>query len=82
MPNLTDLRVAVIATDGFEEPELTEPVKALKDAGAQVTIVSPAPGQIQGVRNDLNKTVKVTVDRTLRDVSAEDFDAVQLPAVP
>jgi deglycase len=79
MPNLTDLRVAVIATDGFEEPELTEPVKALKDAGAQVTIVSPAPGQIQGVRNDLNKTVKVTVDRTLRDVSAEDFDAVQLP---
>jgi protease I len=47
--------------------------------GARVTIVSPAPGQIQGVRNDLNKTVQVTVDRTLRDVSAQDFDAVQLP---
>ena len=38
MFELTDFRVAVLATDGFEESELMEPVKALKDAGAQVTI--------------------------------------------
>src|SRR3989475_9491164 len=79
MSKLTDFRVAVLATDGFEESELTEPVKALKDAGAQVTIVSLGPGQIQGVRHDLDKTVKVKVDRAIRDVSAEEFDAVHLP---
>jgi protease I len=75
---LTDLRVAVVATDGFEESELTEPVKALKEAGAQVTILSPKSGQIQAVRHD-EKTIRVKVDRTLKDTSPEDFDAVQLP---
>jgi deglycase len=79
MSELTDFRVAVLATDGFEESELTEPVKALKDAGAQVTILSLKPGQIQGVRHDLDKTIKVNVDRALRDVSAEEFDGVHLP---
>src|SRR5437870_34431 len=79
MSGLTGLRVAVLATDGFEESELTEPVKALKDAGAQVTILSLKPGKIQGVRHDLDKTVKVKVDRAIRDVSAADFDAVHLP---
>ena len=59
MSELTDFRVAVLATDGFEESELTEPVKALRDAGAQVTILSPEAGEIQGVRHDLDKTVRV-----------------------
>jgi protease I len=67
-----DLRVAVLATDGFEESELAEPVKALRNAGARVTILSLKPGQIQGVRHDLDKTVRVKVDRTIRDVSAGD----------
>src|SRR5437588_12971750 len=79
MPELTDFRVAVLATDGFEESELMDPVKALKEAGAQVTILSLKPGQIQGVRHDLDKTVKVKVDRAIRDVSTEEFDAVHLP---
>ena len=79
MSKLTDFRVAVLATDGVEEVELTEPVKALQDAGAQVTILSLEPGQIQAVRHDLDKTVRVKVDRTIRDVDAEQFDAVQLP---
>jgi len=79
MSKLTDFRVAVIATDGFEETELTEPVKALKDAGAQVTILSLKAGQIQGVRHDLDKTVKLKVDRTVGEVNAEEFDAVHLP---
>jgi protease I len=48
MSKLTGLRVAVLATDGFEEPELMEPVKALKNAGAKVTIVSPNRAEIQG----------------------------------
>ena len=79
MPILTDFHVAVLATDGFEESELTEPVKALREAGARVTILSVKAGQIQGVRHDLDKTVKVKVDRAIRDVSAEEFDAVHLP---
>src|ERR1700683_2600784 len=79
MSELTGLRVAVLATDGFEEPELSEPVKALKEAGAQVTIVSPRSGQIQGVQQDIDKTIKVKVDRTLQEVSADEFDAVHLP---
>jgi len=79
MSKLTDMRVAVLATDGFEESELTEPVKALRDAGAQVTILSLKLGQIQGVRHDLDKTIKINVDRAIRDVSAEEFDAVHLP---
>jgi protease I len=79
MSKLTGLRVAVLATDGFEESELTEPVKALKDAGAQVTIVSLKPGQIQGVRHDLDKTIKIKVDHTIGNVNADNFDAVHLP---
>jgi len=78
MADLSGFRVAVLATDGFEEAELTEPVQALKDAGATVTIVSLKPGEIQGVRHrDKGQTVRV--DQTIRDVWANDFDAVQLP---
>src|SRR2546421_8449026 len=79
MSELTDFRVAVLATNGVEESELTPPVKALKDAGAQVTILSLEPGQIQATRHDLDKTAKIKVDRAIRDVSAEEFDAVHLP---
>jgi protease I len=78
MERLSGFRVAVLATDGFEEAELTEPVKALQHAGADVTIVSLEPGEIQGFRHD-TKSIKVTVDRTIREVSAGEFDAVQLP---
>jgi protease I len=79
MSELNGFRVAVLATDGFEDSELTEPVKALREAGAQVTILSPRPGEIQGVRHDLDKTIKVKVDRTVQGASAEEFDAVHLP---
>jgi protease I len=70
--------VAVLATDRYEEAELTEPVKALREVGANVTIVSPKSGEIQGFRHD-SKTIKVHVDRTIGEVSADEFDAVQLP---
>ena len=79
MSELSGLRVAVLATDGFEDVELTEPVKALRQAGAQVTILSPRPGEIQGMHHDIDKTIKVKVDRPLRGASAEEFDAVHLP---
>ena len=79
MSELNGLRVAVLATDGFEESELTEPVKALREAGARVTILSPRTGDIQGVRHDIDKTIKVKVDRAIKDAGAGEFDAVHLP---
>jgi protease I len=79
MSKLNGLRVAVLATDYFEEPELTEPVKALKNAGAFITIVSLKAGDIQAVRHDTEKTIKVKVDRTVKNANPEDFDAVLLP---
>jgi len=78
MADLSGFRVAVLATDGFEESELTEPVKALKDAGAAVTVVSIEPGEIQGARHH-EKGKKVRVDRTIGGVRADEFDGVQLP---
>lgn len=79
MSALNDVRVAILATDGFEESELLEPMKALQEAGAEVRVVSLEPGEIQGMRHDAEKTVKVRVDSTIAEVSAQDFDAVHLP---
>ena len=76
--NLNGIRVAIIATDLFEEVELTQPKKALDDAGAKTTVVAPKKGEIQAVQHD-KKTIKVKVDRSLDEVSAADFDAVLLP---
>ncbi len=78
MADLTGFRVAVLATDGFEESELSEPVKALQNVGAQVTVVSVKRGEIQGFHHD-TKATRVQVDRTIQEVSPDDFDAVQLP---
>ena len=78
MSQLNNLRVAVIATDGFEESELTEPVKALREAGAKPDVISLKPGQIQAFKHH-DKSIKVDVDRTLDDVSADQYDAVLLP---
>jgi protease I len=71
-------KVAVLATDGYEQVELTEPVRALKEAGAAVTIVSIKAGQIQGYNHD-EKADKVSVDQTLDEARAEGFDALLLP---
>ena len=75
---LTGLRVAVLATDGFEQVELTQPVAALKKAGANVDIISLEEGKIQGV-NGLSKGSKVSVDKAIGTVSAQDYDALLLP---
>ncbi len=78
MAELSGFRVAVLATDGFEEAELSEPVRALKQAGAHVTIVAPKEGKIQGFQHD-DTSDRVRVDRTLNEVRADEFDGVQLP---
>jgi protease I len=78
MASLNGFRVAVIATDGFEEQELTEPVRALKDAGAQVTILSPKSGQLQAFRH-MEKGITVPMDEALSEADADEFDGVVLP---
>ena len=75
---LKGLRVAVLATDGFEQVELTAPVKKLKREGAQVEIISLRSGSIRGM-NLLLPGKKVRVDSTLREVKASDYDSLLLP---
>ena len=71
-------KVAVLATDGFEQVELEKPVEALRQAGAEVEIVAPHGGEIQGFQHH-DKGRKVAVDRELGQVKAEDYDAIVLP---
>src|SRR5579859_2761610 len=78
MAQAADLRVAVIATDGFEEAELTSPVKALRDAGAKVDIIAPHSGSIQAFKHH-DKSITVPVDRTLDQVNPDEYLAVVLP---
>ncbi|QGZ64876.1 type 1 glutamine amidotransferase domain-containing protein [Paraburkholderia acidisoli] len=76
--SLQHCKVAILAVDGFEESELTEPQRALTEAGAKVEIVSQKRGEIQGFKH-VDKGSKVKVDRTFSDASADDYDAVVLP---
>jgi len=71
-------RVLIIATDGFEQSELTEPKRLLEEAGAQVTVASLKPGEIRGW-DQKDWGTSVAVDCTIGDVSADDYDALLLP---
>lgn len=75
---LAGKKVAVLATDGFEQSELVEPVQALKNAGATVEVVSPKTGEIQGMKHK-EKGDKVRVDKALASAVAKDYDALVLP---
>ncbi len=76
--DLKGMRVAIVVTDDFEESELTEPRKALDQAGAQTKVVAPHEGAVQAVRHDV-KSNSVQVDLSLEKASADDFDAIVLP---
>ncbi len=76
--SLSGKKVAILATDGFEQVELTEPMKALKNEGAAVEIVAPHGGEIQGM-NHRDKGDKIKVDRTLDEARPEDYAAIVLP---
>jgi len=70
--------IAIVATDGFEQSELTEPLKALQNAGAEAHVIAPNSGKIQGMKHD-EKGDKVRVDKTLAEADASDYDALVLP---
>ncbi|KLU05975.1 ThiJ/PfpI family protein [Rhodopirellula islandica] len=75
---LNEKRIAFLATDGFEQVELTKPWEAIKSAGADVVLVSPKDGKIQGMNHD-EKADQFSVDQNVANVSAEDFDGLVLP---
>lgn len=78
MTNLKNMRIAIIAVDGFEEVELTDPKKALEKAGAYADVVSAQGGKIQGFKHH-DKAGQVKVDRTLEEAKPHEYDALMLP---
>jgi protease I len=77
--NLNGKKVAfLVANEGVEQVELTEPWKAVEHAGAQPELVSIEPGQVQAF-NHLDKGDKFDVDRTVDEVTESDYDALVLP---
>jgi protease I len=75
---LKNVKVAILATDGVEQAELSEPRKALDRAGAGTTLVSPREREIRGW-NHTEWGEIFPVDAALAEVAAEDFDALLLP---
>jgi protease I len=75
---LSGIRVAILATDGFEQSELLEPRRALHEAGANTEIVSLKSGEIKGW-NHKDWGQSVAVDKTVDSVDAKNFDALLLP---
>ena len=71
-------KIAILATDGFEQSELLSPQSALLKAGADIEVVSIKEGQITGWNKD-NWGEKVTVDKLAADANAADYDALLLP---
>jgi protease I len=75
---LNGKRIAVVATDGVEQVELTEPLKAVRDAGAETELVSIEAGEFQGF-NHLDKGDTFTADKAASDADASDYDGLVLP---
>lgn len=75
---LNGKRVAILATDGVEQVELTEPRKALDAAGAQTTLISPKSGKIKAWQHD-HWGDELAVDLSLDQANPADYDALMLP---
>ncbi|AHF14474.1 type 1 glutamine amidotransferase domain-containing protein [Niabella soli] len=75
---MSSKKVAILATNGFEESELKSPKETLEQQGWETHIVSPEAGTIRAW-SERNWGKEYTVDKTLREVSASDYDALVLP---
>jgi protease I len=78
MGQLSNRNIAVLSENGFEEVELTEPVKRLKEEGATVHVISPKSGKIKAWAHD-HWSIEVDVDKTLSEVNAADYHGLLLP---
>lgn len=74
MSTLDGKKIAFLATDGFEDSELTSPWQAVSDAGATVVLIAPEPGEITGKNGHTQK-----VDAVTSDAEADEYDALVLP---
>ena len=74
MATLSESKILMIATDGYEDSELLEPRRILRERGAQVALASLERGEIKG-----DNGAKVEVDLTIGEVEAADYDALVLP---
>ena len=72
--SLQGKHIALLATDDFEDSELTEPMQAVKDAGGEVSVISIEDGTITG-----EDGTEVDVDKTIDEVTADEFDGLLLP---
>jgi len=79
MTGLAGKRIAIIATDFFEEAELTVPRDKLREAGAEVRVYSTESGPIQATQGDTEPTQKVEVDGTFEDVDVAATDVLVVP---
>jgi protease I len=75
---LNGKKVAILVAEGFEQVEMTEPRRALEEAGAKTAIVSPVSGGVQAWKH-FDKADIFKVDVPLNQANAEDFDALLLP---
>jgi protease I len=75
---LNGKKVAILVAEGFEQSEMVEPRKALEQAGAETSIVSPAQGEVQGW-NHFDKGERFKVDVPIDAAQARDYDALLLP---
>ena len=74
MPTISDAKILIIAADGFEDSELLEPRRILKERGADVTLASLERGEIEG-----DTGAKVDVDSALDSLDTDSFHALLLP---
>jgi len=74
MPDISEAKILIIATDGFEDSELLAPLETLKRRGAKVTLASLSTDEIEGA-----KGATIAPDALIGDVDAGDFDALLLP---
>ncbi|GAB4098001.1 type 1 glutamine amidotransferase domain-containing protein [Sinomonas halotolerans] len=77
--SISGKRVAFLLTHGVEQPELTEPWKAVQDAGGQPVLIAPEKGEVRAMKGDWERGDSFPVDQTLDEADPADFDALVLP---
>jgi len=78
MPTLNNKKIAILTDNGFEEIELTSPLKALKEAGATVDIISLQKNKVKGWNHD-HWSMEMPVSKSLETAKPEDYDALMIP---
>ena len=79
MGKLDGKKIAFLAADGVEQSELTEPWKAVEEAGGNPELVSLEDGEIQGVEHEIEKRDTFKVDTVVADADPSDYDGLVLP---